>query len=300
MRNRLFTESDIEQIRSIIANNPTASRKVLAREVCSALQWYQLDGNPKQMGCVAAMLTMHREGIITMPPARPVHKNFKKTPKPLRTERGAPRDELVEPVHRLLPITLERVTPGDTSKLWNEYIDRYHYLGFGVLKGAQLRYLIHSSKGPVGAIGFASPAWKTRDRDAWIGWDQDTRTHNLHYIVSNTRFLILPWVKSKNLASKILSLCAQQLPKDWEERYGYRPVLLETFVEQKRFTGTCYKAANWIRVGQTTGRGKWEQKGENKVRAPLAIKDIFIYPLQRNYKAVLNQNSHRPMTTPLC
>ena len=231
MRNRLFTESDVEQIRSIIANNPTGSRKTLAREVCLALDWYQLDGKPKQMGCAVVMLTMHREGIITMPPAQSVHPNFKKNPSPVRTEKGAPLDELIEPVNRLMPITLERVTPGEISRLWNEYIDRYHYLGFGVLKGAQIRYLINSSKGHVGAIGFASPAWKTQDRDAWIGWDHETRTRNLHYIVNNTRFLILPWVKSKNLASKILSLCAKQLPGDWEERYGYRPVLLETFVE---------------------------------------------------------------------
>jgi len=286
MRNRLFTASDIERIRAIIADHPTASRRALAREVCSALDWYQLDGKPKQMGCAAALLTMHREGIITMPPAKPVQSGFK-TATPVRTDKAEPGDELAEPVNRLLPITLERVTPGDTSKLWNEYIDRYHYLGFGVLKGAQLRYLIHSSRGPVGAIGFASPAWKTRDRDAWIGWDHETRARNLHYIVNNTRFLILPWIQSKNLASKILGLCAKQLPPDWEERYGYRPVLLETFVEQERFSGTCYKAANWIRVGQTTGRGKWEQKGDNKVRAPLAIKDIFVYPLQRDYEAVL-------------
>ena len=287
MRNRLFTESDLEEIQSIIARHPAASRKSIAREVCLALDWYQPDGQLKVMGCAAAMIIMHREGIITLPPAWPVHPNFRQNARPARTEQGAPRDQLADPVHRLMPITLEPVTAGETSKLWNEYIDRYHYLGFGVLKGAQLRYLIQSSKGHVGAIGFASPAWKTRDRDAWIGWDHDTRTRNLHYIVNNTRFLILPWVRSKNLASKILSLCAKQLPQDWEERYGYRPVLLETFVDQERFEGTCYKAANWFLVGQTTGRGKWEQKGENRVRAPLSIKHIFVYPLCSDYRRTL-------------
>lgn len=239
------------------------------------------------MGCAAALLTLHREGILTLPPAHPVHQKLMNVPRPTHTDQGAPRDELNEPVHRLLPLALQLVKPGPASKLWNEYIDRYHYLGYGVLKGAQLRYLIESSRGPVAAIGFASPAWKTRDRDAWIGWDHETRARNLHYVVNNTRFLILPWVHSKNLASKILSLCAKQLPKDWEQRYGYRPALLETFVEKERFTGACYRAANWIHVGQTTGRGKWEQKGEHKVRAPLTIKDIYVYPLQRDVRTVL-------------
>lgn len=168
-------------------------------------------------------------------------------------------------------------------------MDRYHYLPFSVQKGAQQRYLIQSSAGCVGAISFASPAWKTRDRDIWIGWDQETRAKNLQYVVNNTRFLILPWVTSKNLASKILGLCARQVPQDWEARYGYRPVLFETFVEQQRFAGTCYKAANWIRVGQTTGRGKWEQKGDTKVRAPIPIKDILVYPLQSDYRQVLTE-----------
>ncbi|MBT9160981.1 MAG: hypothetical protein DDT26_02278 [Dehalococcoidia bacterium] len=195
------------------------------------------------------------------------------------------------PVSALMPVVLEPVITQASSKLWNELIDRYHYLGYAVLRGAQMRYLIQSSFGYVGAIGFSSAAWKTRNRDAWIEWNQDSRAKNLHYIVNNTRFLILPWVQSKNLASKILGLCAKQLPTDWEQRYGYRPLLLETFVEQQRFHGTCYKAANWILVGQTTGRGKWEQKTETKIRAPLPIKDIFVYPLDPDFRTILTEKT---------
>ena len=254
-----------------------------------ALDWYQPNGELKLMGCKAALLSFHRQGWIQLPPARrgPSHLNQVKPPQ--RTLEGEPQEPIQAPAGQLLPLTLEPVVPGGTSRLWNEFMDRYHYLDYSIQKGAQQRYLIQSSQGCVGAISFASPAWKTQARDNWIGWDHETRTRNLRYIVNNTRFLILPWVQSKNLASKVLGLCARQLPRDWEARYGYRPVLFETFVEQQRFQGTCYKAANWIRVGETTGRGKWEQKGEHRVRAPLPIKDIFVYPLQPNFREVLKE-----------
>ncbi len=235
------------------------------------------------------MLSFHRQGLIKLPPPRRAAPHHPKAPP--HTLEGEPGLPITLPVRDLLPITLEPVVPGVTSKLWNEFMDRYHYLEYSIQKGAQQRYLIQSSEGYVGAISFASPAWKTQARDCWIGWDQETRTRNLRYIVNNTRFLIFPWVQSKNLASKILGLCARQVPADWESRYGYRPLLFETFVEQQRFHGTCYKAANWIRVGETTGRGKWEQKGENKIRAPLPIKDIFVYPLQPNFRAMLTETN---------
>lgn len=232
------------------------------------------------------MLKLHREGLIALPPPKYNHSNHREDLKhPLHTEAGDPKDPITNPVSELMPIVLQRVTKPAESKLWNELIDRYHYLGYTVLKGAQLRYLIKSSKGYVGAIGFSSAAWKVKDRDAWIGWDNDARIANLHYVVNNSRFLILPWVKSKNLASKILGLCASKLPIDWKARYGYTPVLFETFVEKQRFTGTCYKAANWVLVGQTTGRGKWDRY----MKKGLPIKDVFLYPLQKNFRSILTK-----------
>ncbi len=243
------------------------------------------------MGCKAAMLAFHRQGLIQLPPPRRKAPDLSNPKPPPRSLEGEPKAPITLPVRKLLPLTLEPVVHKSASRLWNEFMDRSHYLDYSIQKGAQQRYFIQSSHGCVAAISFASPAWKSRDRDNWIGWDQEIRSRNLHYIVNNTRFLILPWVQSRNLASKILSLCARKVPGDWEARYGYRPVLLETFVEQQRFQGTCYKAANWLRIGETTGRGKWEQKGENKVRAPLSVKDIYVYPLRTDFRAILTETS---------
>ena len=170
-----------------------------------------------------------------------------------------------------------------TSALWNEYIERYHYLGYKTLPGAQLRYFITAGKQIVALTGFGAAAWQTAPRDQFIGWNHDQRKKNLNLIANNARFLILPWVNSKNLASKILSLTSQCLPNNWEERYNVRPVLLESFVEKNRFSGTCYKAANWINVGQTKGRGKLGPAG--KISVP--IKDIWVYPLRKNFRVLL-------------
>jgi len=162
-------------------------------------------------------------------------------------------------------------------------IQRYHYLGHRPLPGAQFRYLVQSAKGLVGALSFSAAAWKIAPRDHWIGWTAAQRQTHLHLIVCNSRFLILPWVTAKNLASKILALAARQLPTDWQRRHGFQPVLLETFVETNRFAGTCYKAANWIYVGQTQGRGKCDHWNQNV----LPIKDIYLYPVCRNFRQQL-------------
>ena len=166
------------------------------------------------------------------------------------------------------------------SRLWNEYIHRYHYLGFQALPGAQLRYWVYAGDLLVALLGFGAAAWLCAPRDQFIGWNHEQRQKNLHLVVNNARFLILPWVNSKNLASKILGLVARQLPHDWQHRYGYRPLLLETFVEKKRFIGTCYRAANWHHLGQTKGRGKLGPSGKQSV----PIKDVWAYPLERKFK----------------
>jgi hypothetical protein len=186
-------------------------------------------------------------------------------------------------VHTLPPLQLKLVHQRDDSRLWNEYIHRYHYLGYAPLPGAQLRYFITCGDKFLALLGFGASAWQCAPRDQFIGWQHDQRKKNLHLIVNNARFLILPWVKSKNLASKILAIAAKRLPADWQARYKYRPVLLETFVEQNRFAGTCYKAANWTCVGQTKGRGKLGPAGKQSV----PIKDIWLYPLAQNFRRLL-------------
>ena len=162
-------------------------------------------------------------------------------------------------------------------------VHRYHYLGYQPLPGAQLRYLITSAGRMLGAFGFGAAAWKTAPRDQWIGWTAEQRKRNLHLVVNNARFLILPWVKSPNLASKVLSMAARRLPTDWQTAYSYRPVLLETFVQKDRFAGTCYKAANWRYLGDTKGRGKLDVKHENTI----PIKAIFVYPLVSDLRSQL-------------
>ena len=175
--------------------------------------------------------------------------------------------------------------PGQDSRRWNEYIHRYHYLGYQPLPGAQWRYGVTAGETLLALLGFGAAAWQCAPRDRFIGWSHEQRQQNLPLIVNNARFLILPWVRSPNLASKILGRAARQLPDDWQTRYGYRPVLLETFVQKDRFTGACYQAANWTSVGQTQGRGKLGPAGKQSV----PIKDLWLYPLDKNFRRVLAQ-----------
>ena len=237
------------------------------------------------MAAKVVLLRLHRDGLITLPPSIHLHPK-RQEPKPPTPELSlltAPRDPIELPVSGLLPITLVRVKGTALSAIWNDYMRQYHYLGWTVLKGAQIRYIVDSPRGHLAAFGFASAALKVADRDNWIGWDPETRMANLRYVVNNTRFLILPWVRSKNLASKLLAMTAKQLPADWNEQYGYRPVLLETFVEMERFTGTCYKAANWAAIGATLGRGR---NDVNK-KYGLPRKLIFTYPLRSDFRKTL-------------
>ena len=200
-------------------------------------------------------------------------------PLPSASDAGLP---IEVPAGRLDPLELVPIGSRKDSSLGNELIERYHYLGYHALPGAQMRYFVVARGQMLAVLGFGASAWKVAPRDRFIGWSHEQRVANLSLIVNNARFLILPWVRSPNLASRVLSTVAKSLPRDWENRYGYRPVLLETFVEE-RFQGTCYRAANWICVGQTQGRGKLDRKH----RAALPKKLIFLYPLRRDFRTAL-------------
>ncbi|VAW75556.1 hypothetical protein MNBD_GAMMA13-981, partial [hydrothermal vent metagenome] len=193
-----------------------------------------------------------------------------------------PQTPIQEPVHQLGELQLRITEPAD-SRLWNEYIERYHYLGFTPLPGAQLRYFVSLDDQVLALLGFGAAAWQVAPRDNFIGWSHDQRRRHLPLIVNNARFLILPWVQSKNLASKILAMATRQLPDDWFKRYNIRPVLMETFIERERFAGTSYRAANWITIGKTQGRGKLGPAGKQSV----PIKDILLYPLARDFRRAL-------------
>ena len=276
---RDFSEQELTQIRRLITDNPERCRAELSRMTCRTLEWYKADGGLKDMSARVAMLRMQEDGLIALPPPR----SKRPDPSVHLTPRSNPGPPITQPAGALSPLVLQRVRKKPDSRLWNEYIERYHYLGHSLLPGAQLRYFVHADSQPIALLGFGAAAWQTAPRDRFIGWSHDQRKKNLHLIVNNARFLILPWVQSKNLASMILARAARQLPDDWLAQYGYRPVLLETFVEKPRFKGTCYKAANWQHLGQTKGRGKLGPSGKQSV----PIKDLWVYPLDVTFRGQL-------------
>lgn len=266
-----------EEIRAAKPNN----RAEIARRVCRRLGWKSKGGKYQFMSTRVALLRLHRAGLVELPP--PIRGNG--NGHSLRpTGVSLPEVCPVEvPVDRLRGLHLRPVEVRQHSALYNAVMERHHYLGYSPMAGAQVRYLFKWEKGLLGAIGFGSAAWKLAPRDRFIGWEPSVREKNLHLIVNNSRFLILPWVHCTNLASKVLAMCARRISDDFLRLYGYRPVLLETFVERERFRGACYRAANWVCVGQTQGRGK-----KHRYKTPgVPVKDIWLYPLIRDFRRVL-------------
>jgi hypothetical protein len=287
---RDFSAEDLHLIVDLIAQLPGLSRTALSQRVCQQLGWLKPDGGLKEMSCRVAMLRMQEDGLIALPSARAANFDTRRTPE--ATPATDPQVEISQPVDQLgrlefLPVSTQ--TKRD-SLLWNEYIERYHYLGYTPMSGAQLRYFVVIDGQFVALLSFGAAAWKTAPRDRFIGWSDAERRSHMHRIVNNARFLILPWVRSKGLASKILGRIARQLPADWQQRYGYRPVLLETFVQSDRFRGTCYKAANWIHVGQTRGRGKLDVTHQYA----MPVKDIWVYPLAKSFRQQLTAQPPAP------
>lgn len=279
---RSFSPGELEQIRRIIAAHPDASRAALSYRVCEQLEWRRPDGRLKDMSCRVAMLRMQHDGLITLPPPRWGNGNGR------RYRRRTAEAEPGVPLHAASPrglgrLELEPVTERRASHLHNEYLERYHYLGYQPLPGAQQRYFVRAAGTLVALLGFGAAAWKCQARDRFIGWSPSQRERGLHRLVNNARFLILPWVQCRNLASAILARAAQRIGDDFQQRYGYQPVLLETFVEQPRFRGTAYRAANWQRVGETRGRGKLDVHH----RAALPKKTVWLYPLRSDFRRIL-------------
>ena len=277
---RDFTQAEIAIIGELLAQSPPLNRYRLSQAVCERLNWRRANGQLKDMSARVALLRMQADALITLPPprrAKPV--TFKAHP---HIERAVLEPERV-PAVDLGQIGIHLVAKKADSLLWNAYIERYHYLGHQPLPGAQLRYFVRAAGQIIAVLGFGASAWKTKPRDADIGWTSEQRRRNLHLIVNTARFLILPWINAKNLASRVLALISRRLADDWFARYAYRPVLLETFVEKPRFVGTCYKAANWHYLGDTQGRGKLDVQHRNAE----PIKSIWIYPLVRDFRQQL-------------
>jgi hypothetical protein len=278
---RLFTAEEIELINRLIAGVSKPNRAQLSRLVCDELRWFRPDGRRKDMACRVAMLRMHRDGLIALP--APLKGNSNGRISPRSTAACAPQDILALPAGDFGELQFLIVKTRQNSAVWNELIHRYHYLGYTPLPGAQLRYLVFGGGHLLAALGFGASAWAVAPRDKFIGWTAGQRKLNLHLVINNARFLVLPWIKSPNLASRILGTAARRIAGDWQERYKYSPALLETFVEKERFRGTCYRAANWTLVGATLGRGKLDRY--NKWALP--VKDIFLYPLIKDFRRKL-------------
>ena len=273
-------------LRALIAHRPPLNRAQLAKAFCRRIGWYKPDGGLKNMMAKVVLLKMHRDGRIVLPPP----KQPQNRPRPILFTQGTEpplfppptRLDEVRPL-QLLPVTGAGPKP---SARWNEFIARYHYLGYKTLVGAQMRYTVQDrNAAPLALLGFSTAAWKTAPRDHFIGWSAQQRHNNLPLVIDNSRFLVLPWVRVPNLASHILSLVRQRLPPDWQRRYNLTPVLIETFVETPRHTGAVYKASGWIHVGATQGRGRYDRDKQYA----LAKKDIWLCPLRKDWKRTLNR-----------
>jgi Domain of unknown function (DUF4338) len=277
---RIFSRQELELLGEIARDYAGLGLTEMARTVCELLEWKRANGRLKDQECRQLLERLRDQGWLRLPPVR---NSGPRGPRQIvLSEASAPRAEVEGSAEEFEPLELRAVENREESQLWTELIERHHYLGYRVPMGANLRYLVRSGqngRSVLACLLWSSPAWKMAARDQWIGWNAEQRARNLQWIVNNSRFLVLPWVRVKGLASKILAHAARRLPADWEQRYGYRPLLLETFVEAQRFRGTCYRAANWIHAGQTSGRGRMDR--EHKTHGQ-AVKDIYLYPLAGN------------------
>jgi hypothetical protein len=278
---RPLSEADLAAIRQEIILADPPNRAEIARRVCQVLDWTNALGEPKLMSARVGLLRLHRAGLIELP--APTKGNGNARPLKHGPRQWPQEHPLSGTVGELTGLRLSAVSDKETSRLWNGLVDRYHYLGYKPLPGAQLRYLIESEQGLLGVLGFGAAAWKVASRDRWIGWDTPAREAHLGRVLNNARFLLLPWVRVPHLASKVLALAARRVGADFAARYGERVVLLETFVEVPRFAGTCYRAANWRYLGETQGRGKCDVRH----RAALARKAVYVYPLAADFRQAL-------------
>lgn len=278
-RGRVVTTEDVTFIRELIAAHPDASRRALSSRLCEAWQWKQANGAPRDMVCRGLLLQLHRAGQIELPPVR------KTPPNPL-ARRARPEPVLVDttplsgPLDRLRPLEVQPVRRTAEEALFNGLVEQYHYLGYEQPVGEHLKYLVWANRRPVACVAFSSAPRHLASRDRFLGWKAETRRRNLHLIAYNTRFLILPWIEVPHLASHLLSRMARQVSQDWQRVYRHPIHFLETFIDPERFRGTCYRAANWILLGRTTGRGKDDQSH----RPNRSIKEVWGYPLDRRFR----------------
>lgn len=280
---RPFGPEALHAIQEEIESADPPLRAEIARRVSKRLGWRTAAGRDALMSTRVALLRLQDKGLIELPPPRNGNGNGRIWTSALKA--AAPAAPLAGALAEFQPIELRMVAGRKQSRFWNSLMAEHHYLGHSNLPGAQVRYFIYGAKQLLGAIGFGAAAWSLALREHYVGWTPAQKQARLPWVINNARFLILPWVRVKNLASHVLGCCAKQLPEDFSARYGWRPVLLETFV-QEPYLGTCYRAAGWVYLGPTKGRGK---KGAHPIgeRTPVPVKHLWVYPLDRRFRQSL-------------
>ncbi len=280
---RSFQPEELDQICQTVESFPGLTRTELARTLCEHLDWRTATGRAKLDACHKLLEKLEKQGRVQLP-AKRVYQTSPRGPV-RRTYSGAtqPGPALECRLGELGEVGLEVVHSRVRTRLWNEYVDRYHYLGFRRPFGCTVRYFVGCDQGLLGCVLLAGAAHSVACRDRWVGWSEGQRLRQLPYVVNNTRFLIFPWVRVEHLASHVLGQLARRVRRDWEHLWGYAPVLLETFVDPARFRGTCYRAAGWIELGLSSGEGR-RRPGRRYTSTP---KRVLVRPLVRDFRAQL-------------
>lgn len=283
-RGRVFTTEDILYIRSLIAAHPGESRRSLSQKLCAAWQWKQPNGALRDMVCRGLLLMLDRAGQIQLPAVRfvPANPLARRTcPAPVRID----TTPLEGRIDQIGPLQFAQVRRTAQEPLFNSLLEQHHYLKYQQPVGEHAKYLVWAQERPIACLGWSSAPRHLGSRDRYIGWSAEARRRNIRFIAYNTRFLILPWVGIENLASHILGRMAARISEDWQQMYGHPIYFLETFVDPERFRGTCYRAANWVLLGKTTGRGKQS----NSYVPNRSIKQILGYPLTKRFRELLGR-----------
>jgi hypothetical protein len=285
IQGRVLKQEDMEWICRLISDHPDWHRSRLSQEICVAWNWVNANGRLKDMACRTMLLKLERQGYLRLPVARSVCVGSSIR---VHTPVAHSITDIICSLHDLAPLRIDVVHQTSSSRLFKHLLAEYHYLGFNGTVGENMKYMVYDRwNRPLACLLFGSAAWKVSSRDEWIGWTSELRKANLPYLTNNMRFLILPWVQVPHLASHLLAKIARRISYDWIQRYGHAIHMLETFVEQDRFRGTCYRAANWIRVGQTQGRSRNDTDRTLKV----PVKDVYLYPLMLNARNALTRET---------
>jgi hypothetical protein len=285
IRGRRITDSDITFICSTIKKHWDKGRTFISQELCRIWDWRQSNGMLKDMACRELLLRLERAELVELPPSKNKSRGSTRRTRAIQIPLHS-KKPILSPLSELLPLEIKMVRATEWEPFYKGLIHAYHYLGYCQTVGEHLKYMVFHKDCPLACIGWGTAAWKVAPRDRFIAWSYADRDRNIHLIAQNTRFLILPWIKVPYLASHILGRMAKILCQDWQRIYHHSIVLLETFVDTIRYQGTCYKAANWIQVGFTKGRGKWDIHN----RYAIPVKAVFLYPLVKNFREVLTHH----------